>query len=301
MYAIALKQKQYPTYILSDADADARLEVVPERGGIITQWHIQDTQILYFDAERFSDPSQSVRGGIPILFPICGNLPDNTYLVENQPYSLKQHGFARDLPWTVSDRGVKDGPEGGAVLQLTLSSSEATRQVYPFDFELTFTYRLMGNRLFIEQRFYNSGDRPMPFCSGLHPYFQLNATPTAKSQLQLNIPAAQYTDQISQRDHAYNGSLDWSSPELDLAFRPISAPSASVRDLERQVEIALSYDSPYSTLVFWAVAEKNYYCLEPWSAPRNALNTGIDLLTLAPGETQVLNVTLSATRLTNQN
>jgi galactose mutarotase-like enzyme len=299
MYAIALKQKQYPTYLLSDSDAGARLEVVPERGGIVTQWHIQDIPILYFDAERFSDPSQSIRGGIPILFPICGNLPDNTYRIAEQPYSLKQHGFARDLPWTVSDRGVKDGPEGGAMLQLTLSSSEATRQAYPFDFELTFTYRLMGNRLFIEQRFHNKGDRPMPFSTGLHPYFQLNATPTAKSQLQLNIPATQYTDQISQRDHAYSGSLDWSSPELDLAFRPISAQSASVRDLERQVQLSLSYDPLYSTLVFWAVAEKNYYCLEPWSAPRNALNAGTDLLTLAPGETQVLNVTFSATQLTS--
>lgn len=33
----------------------------------------------------------------PILFPIVGRLVDNTYYVDGKPYSLTQHGFARDL------------------------------------------------------------------------------------------------------------------------------------------------------------------------------------------------------------
>ncbi|MGB3293666.1 MAG: aldose epimerase, partial [Phormidesmis sp.] len=178
MYSVALKQAKYPTYILSDQSAGARVEVIPERGGLITQWHINDTQILYFDAERFSDPSKSVRGGIPILFPICGNLPDDAYRLDGQSYPLKQHGFARDLPWTVSDRGVIDDTEAGsgAMLQLTLESNETTLKGYPFDFQLQFTYRVSGNQLIIEKRFTNRSDRPMPYSTGLHPNFQLDDT-----------------------------------------------------------------------------------------------------------------------------
>ena len=294
MYSIALKQKQHPTYILTDQDSGARAEIVPERGGMVTEWEIGDTQILYFDAERFADPTKSVRGGIPILFPICGNLPDNTYSVNGQSYTLAQHGFARNLPWTVSDRGVK---ENGAVLQLVLDSNEDTLSVYPFEFQLEFTYRLQGNQLHIEQRYTNKSEQSMPFSTGLHPYFYLeNANTETKAQLQLEIPATRYIDQITQTEHDYDGTLNWSAPELDLAFRPISAQQTSATDPTRPVTVKISYDNSYTTLVFWTVESKNYYCLEPWSAPRNALNTGTDLLTIAPGETHVAKVTFDVQR-----
>jgi galactose mutarotase-like enzyme len=50
----------------------------------------------------------------------------------------------------------------------------------------------------------------------------------------------------------------------------------------------------YRTLVFWTVADKNFYCLEPWTGPRNSLNTGTDLLHVAPGETLSTRVTFAA-------
>jgi len=292
MYSIALKQKQHPTYILTDQTSGARVEIVPERGGIVTEWNIGDTQVLYFDAERFTDPAKSVRGGIPILFPICGSLPESTYKVDGQSYQLAQHGFARNLPWAVRDRGVK---ANGAVLELALQSTPDTLSVYPFEFEIIFTYRLEGTRLHIEQSYTNQSNRRMPFSTGLHPYFYLaDASAQTKSQLQLEIPAARYIDQIEQTAHDYTGSLNWSAPELDLAFRPISAQQTSVTDPQREIKISIDYDSTYTTLVFWTVAEKNYYCLEPWSAPRNALNTNKDLRWLEPNETCSVRVSFNA-------
>ena len=70
----------------------------PCRGGIITNWVFQDNQILYFDKKRFLDESKSIRGGIPILFPICGNLETNSLFGSNF-LDLMQHGFARDQEW----------------------------------------------------------------------------------------------------------------------------------------------------------------------------------------------------------
>ncbi len=40
----------------------------------------------------------------PILFPIVGRLVDNTYYVDGKPYSLTQHGFARDLTFSVKEQ-----------------------------------------------------------------------------------------------------------------------------------------------------------------------------------------------------
>ncbi|HEY9741981.1 MAG TPA: aldose epimerase [Coleofasciculaceae cyanobacterium] len=289
MFAIAQKQQQYETYILTDQDAQSRLEVVPERGGIITSWNLQNQDILYLDAERFSDPSLSVRGGIPILFPICGNLPDNTYTYNGKQYILKQHGFARDLPWEVTDRVTNELVS----LTLVLSSNDQTRAVYPFEFQLAFTYQLKGNTLEIQQRYTNHSSEPMPFSTGLHPYFFTSD----KSQLEFEIPASEYQDQITKEVHPFLGSFDLSRDEIDVAFGQLNEKSTSATDTGRQVKITLSYSDLYATVVFWTVKGKDYYCLEPWSAPRNALNTGEHLTELAPGASCEAFVRLTATFL----
>jgi galactose mutarotase-like enzyme len=277
MVILDINPGQYTTYILTDPIAQTRLEVVPERGGIITRWQVRGQDLLYLDGDRFADPSLSVRGGIPILFPICGNLPNNTYTHQGKTYTLKQHGFARDLPWTVSDSSPSDG------ITLTLTSNNQTYAVYPFDFELTFTYRLQGNALLIQQRYVNRSPEPMPFSTGLHPYFAVSDAASEKNQLQFDIPATQVTNQIDQIQHPFSGQFDFGQTEIDAAFRPVARQEASVTHSGHR--LTLSYDAIYATLVFWTIKGKDYYCLEPWSAPRNAMNTGEDLTLLQPGAT----------------
>ena len=273
-FTITQNQNQYLTYCLKDEEADAYLEVVPARGGIITRWQICGEDLLYLDRERFKDPNLSVRGGVPILFPICGNLPDNTYQYEGRNYTLKQHGFARDLPWQVS----KQSSETAASLTLELNSNEATRQVYPFDFQLIFTYQLQGNSLKIHQKVINLSLEKMPFSIGFHPYFQV----TDKTRLSFDIPSSQYLDQRSKTLHSYSGHFDFNLEEIDAAFPQITRHQSSFSDSYHQRQIILGYDDLYTTIVFWTLKDKNYICLEPWSAPRNALNTGEHLTYLEP-------------------
>ncbi|NCQ86567.1 MAG: aldose epimerase [Microcystis aeruginosa W13-18] len=273
-FTITQKQNQYLTYCLKDEEADAYLEVVPARGGIITRWQICGEDILYLDRERFKEPNLSVRGGVPILFPICGNLPDNTYQHQGRNYTLKQHGFARDLPWQVS----KQSTETAASLTLELNSNPSTRQVYPFDFQLIFTYQLQGNSLKIHQKVINLSPEKMPFSIGLHPYFQV----TDKTRLSFDIPSSQYLDQRSKTLHSYSGHFDFNLEEIDAAFPQITRHQSSFSDSYHQRQIILGYDDLYTTIVFWTLKDKNYICLEPWSAPRNALNTGEHLTYLEP-------------------
>ena len=275
MFAIAIEQQQYQTYILSDSSTESRLEVVPQRGGMIARWQVQGEDILYLDAERFADPNLSVRGGIPILFPICGNLPDNTYTYQGKQYTLKQHGFARDMPWEVVDQVTQDLVS----LTLVLNSNDQTRAVYPFEFQLAFTYELLGNCLNIRQRYTNHSTEPMPFSTGLHPYFLT----TDKTQLQFDIPASEYQDQRTKITHYFNGNFDFDADEIDVAFQKLTSNSASVTDATRRMQLTLEYDDAYSAVVFWTIKGKPYYCLEPWTASRNALNTGENLIHLDPG------------------
>ncbi|MBO1351200.1 MAG: aldose epimerase [Hormoscilla sp. GUM202] len=275
MYEIAVKQEQYKTYILSDETAMSRLEVVPERGGIVTRWQLQGQEIFYLDSERFTQPDLSVRGGIPILFPICGNLADNRYIHLGKEYTLKQHGFARELPWEITDRVTNDL----ASLTVELNSNDRTREVYPFDFNVQFTYQLKGDTLEIKQRYENRSTSPMPFSTGFHPYFLVYD----KSKLAVEIPGDRYQEKGSQELHHFDGVFDFNQDEIDVAFRNLTSKSARVTDKSRQLQLTVTWDDNYSTLVFWTVKGKDFYCLEPWTGPRNALNTGENLITLEPG------------------
>ncbi len=279
-------QQQYKTYVLSDSSAQSQLEVIPERGGIATSWRVQGEELFYLDAERLTHPDLTVRGGIPILFPICGNLPDNTYTYKDQQYTLKQHGFARELPWEVTSV-----TEDLASITLTLNSNEQTRTVYPFDFQLAFTYQLLGNSLNIRQRCTNYSSDPMPFSIGLHPYFAV----ADKSQLKFEIPATQFQDQRTKTTYPFAGDFDFSQDEIDAMFRQLSKSEATATDSTRSLQLQLSWDDTYSTVVFWTVKGKDFYCLEPWTAARNALNTGEDLIHLEPGASHEALVRMVAT------
>ncbi|BAZ31041.1 aldose 1-epimerase [Cylindrospermum sp. NIES-4074] len=286
MYNISLQQQQYKTYILSDEVADAQIEVVPERGGIITRWRIQGQEIFYLDTERFTHPELSVRGGNPILFPICGNLPDNIYTHNGQRYTLKQHGFARELPWDVTQQATQDK----ASLTVVLNSNEETKAVYPFDFQLAFTYQLQGNTLEVHQEYKNLSAKPMPFSAGFHPYFLCGD----KNQLEVAIPSLRYQDNKTKEFHSFNGKFDFNQDEIDFAFGGLTSKSASVTDNSRKLKLTLDYDDIYTWLVFWTVKGKEFYCLEPWTATRNALNTGDNLTVLAPGASCTASFRLTA-------
>ncbi len=277
MYTIFELDNIYPTYRLIDDSKSAFLEVVPSRGGIITRWQIAERSIFYLDEERFRDPNLSIRGGNPILFPICGNLPDNLYEYAGVEYTLKQHGFARDLPWTVRGKST----DNSASLTLVLESNEITRNQYPFDFEVVFTYVFQGDSLKIYQDFINLSSEVMPFSVGFHPYFHVGD----KNALSFDIPAIQYQKKEDGSLHDFDGRFDFNQDEIDVAFLDVKRHNCSFKDPSGGgLQIYISYSDIFSTLVFWTLKGKDFICVEPWSAPRNALNTGEDLVYLQAGD-----------------
>ncbi|NJK71885.1 MAG: aldose epimerase [Synechococcaceae cyanobacterium SM2_3_60] len=268
------------SYLL--ADGDHTVTVYPERGGIITQVDLAGVPQFYLDTERFRDPSLSVRGGIPILFPICGNLPENRYELDGQTYTLPQHGFGRTSPWQVVDLTT----DAGAALTLELKDSEATRAVYPFSFSLRLRYHWQNCRLTISSELTNTSDslrpafghRDLPYSLGYHPYFAA----ADKTRLQFDLPSQHYYDRA--RDLNDSTIWPWDVPEIDAALARLEQPlQASVTDGSNQLRFEASAD--FRRLVFWTVNEKPFYCLEPWTSPRNAINTGEDLIRVAPGTT----------------
>ena len=255
------KTDPYPHWEYSNSDFDSLIRIVPERGGLITEWRSEGKELLYFDFERFLDKDKSVRGGIPILFPTCGDLSDG-YLVNGKKYFLKQHGFARDLPWSISLLKDKLG------IRLKLIDSGTSRTYFPFSFILLMDVRLKEKTLQISVKIYNQSQYPMPFSFGLHPYFKVSNTQKMKIDGlpekcidQTNMKVTNVSDQIRI---------------LDKGVDFLSYPSCSVKlydSLSKNV-IEIIHQDPMDTTVIWTDPPRQMVCVEPWTSPRNSLVTG---------------------------
>jgi galactose mutarotase-like enzyme len=96
---------------------------------------------------------------------------------------------------------------------------------------------------------------------------------------------------ITQDRYPFFNTFDFAQDEIDWAFLEVSRQVSNVTDLSRHTRITLTAADEFPLLVFWTLKGKDFYCLEPWSAPRNAMNTGDRLLSIEPGAT--LNTTVS--------
>ncbi|MBJ6143311.1 aldose 1-epimerase family protein [Hymenobacter sp. BT559] len=112
-----------------------------------------------------ADPAQWARHA-PLLFPIVGKLPEDTYLHNGQAYKLSQHGFARDQEFQLIHEEADN-------LVFQLMHSAVTQQVYPFEFELRVSYTLRGSVLTVGWHVRNpaAADQDLLFSIGAHPAF----------------------------------------------------------------------------------------------------------------------------------
>jgi len=105
-------------------------------------------------------------GHAPILFPICGRLFEGKYTVDGKEYEMNLHGFARKTEFEVER-------ESDTELVFSLCTSESTLSQYPFDFKLTVSYVLDGQKLVSKAVIANRSDKVMPATFGAHPGFNV--------------------------------------------------------------------------------------------------------------------------------
>ena len=266
-YEVIRTEDPLETHLLVDHEAKARVVLAPARGGIVTRFIVGDTSVLFLDVDTLRDATKKVRGGIPVLFPIAGRLVDDKYQYDGATYTMKQHGFARSMPWTIVDQAT----DGGARLGLGLTANATTRAQYPFDFRLAITYVLSDGRLTLQTRVTNPGDRDLPIHPGLHPYFQL--ADHNKNAARVVTDATQAFDNRTGAVVALREPIDLAADVVDLHVldhwpRTVRLTRPGDRDLD------LSLGVPDRVLVVWTERGRDFVCVEPWTTRANALNDG---------------------------
>lgn len=268
--------------MLALEDAASRVEVVPERGGLVTRFALDGREVLYLDAATLADPKKNVRGGIPVLFPSPGKLTNDRWSHDGHSGTLPQHGFARNVAWRVTS-------QSGMEVVLVLDSSVVSGETWPWPCVVEHRISLAGRTLRIDQRVQNTGEERMSFGLGFHPYFQLDHG--SKASCTVDTRARRAWDNTKKRNVDLE-RIDLASGEVDLHLldhgRSDCALSCDGKPLVR-----IDCSPEYQRWVIWTLPDRDFVCLEPWTCAFDALNSGEGLLSLAPQETRELFVTLT--------
>lgn len=127
-------------------------------GAEICRWTHSGKELIWSGDARWWS------GTAPVLFPICGSLKDGKTRIDGVERQMTTHGFALNSTFSVAARAADS-------VVLELLSNDATRAVYPYEFRLAISVQLTDEGLRQTVEITNTGDRPMPYSTGIHPAF----------------------------------------------------------------------------------------------------------------------------------
>ncbi|KAL2901982.1 putative glucose-6-phosphate 1-epimerase [Bienertia sinuspersici] len=129
-------------------------------GGCVTSWKIPNGKdILFVRPDAVFNGQKPISGGIPHCFPQFG------------PGKIQQHGFARNMNWTVVD---SDNAEGKPVVTFELKDNTYSRSMWDFSFQAFLSTELVVT---------NTDKKAFSFSTALHTYFRASITGTAVTGL----------------------------------------------------------------------------------------------------------------------
>ena len=276
---INLINKNQSIYIFK-LDEKNYIKFSPDRGGVITNWVSDEKEILYFDEKRFFDKTKSIRGGIPILFPICGNLDIPNSLFGKNYMQLMQHGFARDLQWQYCLNDKKNS------LCLSLKDSKKTKMYYPYNFNLKIDVSININCLQFEINIQNNTNIEMPINFGLHPYFNIS---DFKNLDFIDLPL----NCQDQKNNFLRNTFDQlKNIKSGIDILMYTSGRSSFRDNFFKRQVTLINPWPFDLGVIWSDPPRKMICLEPWTSPRNSFVNGLRKILIRPYSSRKLNASI---------
>ncbi len=207
----------------------------------------------------------------PVLFPFVGGVNNKEFRTKGQTYTMGQHGFARDMEFTLDNSTENE-------LWFVLRSNEETLAKYPYAFVLKIGYRIEGSSVDVIWQVENPSEEELPFSIGGHPAFNcpiVEGTKQTDYQVKFDVGGPI----VSTRLEDGLASEEKDIYELENSYLPVTEhlfdKDALVIEKQGVKEVSLcdAKGAPYLTVRMdaplfgvWSPVGKNapFICIEPW-------------------------------------
>ncbi len=205
----------------------------------------------------------------PILFPLVGKYKNNKSTFEGKVYEMSQHGFARDMEFSVKSADKTS-------VKMTLTENEESLKKYPFNFKLTVLYKLEANTITVGWEVENTNGSEMYFSVGAHPAF------VGKNE---TLTGAELVFETAENELEYELINEKGLLGNDTDILPLEGKKAVVTEnffdkdalifehtdckkvaLEEDGEriVSVKFDAPLFGIWSAAKTGNQFLCIEPW-------------------------------------
>ena len=232
----------------------------------------------------------------PVLFPICGSVLEDKFTYNGISYDMAKHGFAKKSLFT-----LESSSNLSAVF--LLKSSEETKKIYPFDFELRIKYTLNDKKVNVGYIIDNKTDGEMIFSIGAHEGYmcqgavenctvEFDSEVTVKSSKLSGPFLNRNTEPVIENSRILPLKSD-SYWVYDLIFENIPFTALTLKNSKGEKIIRAEFaDFPH--LLIWTQKNAPYVCIEPWyglpdfTDHDGTLENKIGTIKLKKGESRIL-------------
>ena len=291
----------YGELTLTDAVGELEATFLTSLGMVVSSLRHRGVELL---AGRGGPQAYALKGstfGIPLLHPWANRLsgweytvggiqvkldPASAVIHRDAATGLPSHGLlAASRDWRVLDHD-----RATVLAELDFGARPELIAAFPFPHRLSYEARLESAAMTISLTITPTGERPVPIAFGFHPYISLPDAPRTDWELELTVRRhALLSDRgipTGESVELEAGALD--GPLGDRAFDDSfdeltgEPPTLAVADGRRRV--AVSFDAGFAVAQVYSPGGSDFICLEPMTAPVDALRSGRGLRLASPGE-----------------
>ena len=272
-----------PALLIRTPRAAAALSL---HGGQLLSYVPEDGNDLFWVSPISKRAPEAIRGGVPVCWPYFGR--------EGQAADARQHGFARNTRWELTN--TVHATDGSITLELELPQNSAT------PLRLVQTLQL-GHELRQSLSTRNHGATRLNFTQALHSYFRVGDATRVQVK---GLAGLDYADKFDGATHRQVGDWNLQDPRdpgrSDRIYHRAGNRFELIDPaLSRRIELTTTGSR---SLVVWNPGEsgiaaisdapgeswRDFVCLE-------ASNAGEDVIQLEPDQTHVLQQTIAISAL----
>lgn len=203
----------------------------------------------------------------PVLFPVCGTPIGDKIIVDGKEYPMNSHGFAKD-----SEFNLMECNDDLAVFSLV--SNDETKKIYPYDFELLITYKLLGRSIDISYEIINDGKEKMYFSIGSHEGYMLME---GLSEYEIHFEKEESNkpyifetrqcpnDDITVKDghSVLKLSNELFTDSITVVYENPDSNAVYLKNKAGENKIRVEFEE-FDNLLIWTSPMAQFVCIEPW-------------------------------------
>jgi glucose-6-phosphate 1-epimerase len=215
-------------------------------GGVVTSYKDADgVEYIAVRPDAKMDGSKPISGGLSHCWPQFG------------PGAIQQHGFARNVNWTV--KKMTDD-----MVELELLPSDYTKAMWDKDFQVSFTVSLDKDQLNTNMVVKNNGSDSYDFQAALHSYFTVSALDNL--EITGSFKGKEFINKIANENQTEERDAITISEEYDRVYKGVNDPVLNDKGTGKALHVLNT--AGWEDTVLWnpygneGMGYNNFVCVE---------------------------------------